>query len=430
MYRKDVNARSPLRILEQSIHGGLGKGNLGVLVAPAGVGKTACLVQIGLDDLMRERDVVHIALGQTVEYVSAFYDTLFEDLAKESGLEEKEAVRDSVSRRRAIKTYKDGASFSPLRLEEVLKLFTQHMNLTPAAILIDGYDCPASGLPTALEAFKATAKRIGAELWMTVTAPRGFLAPVNQLPAPLEGSCSNLVDVALFLEPRGGHVALRLLKDHGDAKPPETHLELHPDTLQIIPEGQVPAPKRLPAAGFTLLSGGAPGAECEFGLCAERWGLGEVNYSFAGRGPVRSRGMVELTEDELVMGDVSSTYLKAHMHRSYPSTPLFRKVLQSIWHQVNTAGEVFSIGQIMPDSTVKGGTGWAVELARHWNKPVHVFDQDKRDWFAFKDGKWQPVEPPSITRERFAGTGTRFLSDEGRNAVRALFERSFGSPKS
>jgi len=429
MYRKDVNARSPLRILEQSIHGGLGKGNLGVLVAPAGVGKTACLVQIGLDDLMRERDVVHIALGQTVEYVSAFYDTLFDDLASQTQLEDRDAVRDSVSRRRAIKTFKDGASFSPLRLEEALKLFTQHMQLQPAAILIDGYDCPPAGLPTALEAFKATAKRIGAELWMTVTAPRGFLSPVNQLPPPLEGCCAGLVDVALFLEPRGGHVALRLLKDHGDAKPPEMHLELHPDTLQIIPEGQVPAPRRLPAAGFTLLSGGAPGAESEFGICAERWGLSEVNYSFAGRGPVRPRGMVELTEDELVMGDVSSTYLKAHMHRSYPSTPLFRKVLQSIWHQVNTAGEVFSIGQIMPDGTVKGGTGWAVELARHWNKPVHVFDQDKRDWFVWQGKSWQPEEQPTITRERFTGTGTRFLSDEGRNAVRGLFERSFGSPK-
>ncbi len=428
MYRKDVNERSPLRILEKSIHGGLGKGNLGVLVAPAGVGKTACLVQIGLDDLMRERDVMHVALGQSVEYVSAYYDTLFDNLAVQTSLEDRQAVRESVSRHRAIKTFKDGASFSPLRLDEAIELFTKHMKLAPAVVLIDGYDCPAAGLATALAAFKKTAQRVGAELWVTVQAPRGFVAGPNNLPAGLEAS-AHLVDVALYLEPRGSHVSLRLLKDHGDAVPPETHLELHPDTLQILPEGTVASPMRLPAAGYTLLSGGAAGAEAEFGECAEKWGMAEVNFSFAGRGPVRPRGMVELTDEELTLGDVSSSYLKAHMHRSYPATPLFRRVLQSIWHQVNTAGEVFAVGVVMPDNTVKGGTGWAVELGRHWGKPVFVFDQEKREWFTWKDQTWKAIPPPTISRDRFTGTGTRFLSDEGRAAIHSLFERSFGPPK-
>ena len=41
MYRKQVNEKSPLRILERSTHGGLGPGNLGVVMARAGVGKIA-----------------------------------------------------------------------------------------------------------------------------------------------------------------------------------------------------------------------------------------------------------------------------------------------------------------------------------------------------------------------------------------------------
>ena len=69
MYRKEVNAQSPLRILEKSIHGGLGAGNLGLVMARAGVGKTAFLVQVALDDLMRERSVLHVTLEQTVEHV-------------------------------------------------------------------------------------------------------------------------------------------------------------------------------------------------------------------------------------------------------------------------------------------------------------------------------------------------------------------------
>ena len=37
MYQRDVNRRSPLRVFERSIHGGLGPGNLGVVMSRAGV---------------------------------------------------------------------------------------------------------------------------------------------------------------------------------------------------------------------------------------------------------------------------------------------------------------------------------------------------------------------------------------------------------
>jgi hypothetical protein len=69
--------------------------------------------------------------------------------------------------------------------------------------------------------------------------------------------------------------------------------------------------------------------------------------------------MVMLSEEDLAQGAVSEVYLEAHMHRSYPKTELFRKTLQTIWHQVKTASEVFVIGVIQDDKTVKGGTGWA-----------------------------------------------------------------------
>ncbi|MCH8962850.1 MAG: hypothetical protein IH820_16455, partial [Bacteroidetes bacterium] len=53
MYRKFLNARNPLRLLEKGLHGGLGGGNLGIVIAGPGVGKTAFLVGVALDELMR-----------------------------------------------------------------------------------------------------------------------------------------------------------------------------------------------------------------------------------------------------------------------------------------------------------------------------------------------------------------------------------------
>jgi KaiC/GvpD/RAD55 family RecA-like ATPase len=428
MYHKEVNAQSPLRILEKSIHGGLGKGNLGVVMARAGVGKTACLVHIGLDDLMRERPVVHVTLEHTVEHVQSWYDAIFDDLIVRNNLENHEAVRALVARQRVIASFADHDLW-PERLEKTVELFKKHLDIRPAAILVDGYDWAAHTVAenaAVVGAFKAYAKLLDAELWMSAQTHREVTGShPTKVPPPCE-QLASLIDVAIFLEPHGDDCVVRLLKDHGDSQPPDTHLRLHPDTLRLVVDGDNTAPARLPKAAYTLLSGGAQGAEVEFGACAERWGLTELNFSFEGRNPVRTRGLVRLTEEELEEGAVSPVYIQAHMHRTYPQTPLFRKTLQTIWHQVNTAGEVFSVGVILPDDTVKGGTGWAVELARVWHKPVHVYDQERKGWYVWDGSAWQPEKDPVIQHRRFTGTGTRFLSEDGRKAIHGLFERSFG----
>src|SRR5678816_3380083 len=132
------------------------------------------------------------------------------------------------------------------------------------------------------------------------------------------------------------------------------------------------------------------------------------------------------TEEELAQGAVSQVYLQSKMHRTYPDSPQFRRMLQTIWHQVNTASEVFAVGVIQDDGTVRGGTGWAVELARHWKKPVCVFDQDRGTWLTWDDGTWRDAGDPTVSERRFCGTGTRSLTDGGRKAIRDLFRRSFG----
>ena len=81
MYKKYLNARSPLRLLEKGLHGGLGVGNLGVVLAGHGVGKTAFLVGVALDELLRAGRVLHVCIDQPVAHVRAHYDTVFEELA-------------------------------------------------------------------------------------------------------------------------------------------------------------------------------------------------------------------------------------------------------------------------------------------------------------------------------------------------------------
>jgi hypothetical protein len=112
-----------------------------------------------------------------------------------------------------------------------------------------------------------------------------------------------------------------------------------------------------------LYSGAARGAEAAFGAAAERYGIEEVNFTFEGHNDARQRGIRVLTQEELRHGDVSLEYVSRLMHRSYPDTPLFKKVLQTIWHQVNNGQESWVVGKILPDQTVNGGTGWGAEFA-------------------------------------------------------------------
>jgi hypothetical protein len=175
----------------------------------------------------------------------------------------------------------------------------------------------------------------------------------------------------------------------------------------------------------TLFSGAASGAEAEFGAAAERHGIEEVNFTFDGHKDARQRGIRVLTNAELRHGDVSLAYVSRLMNRHYPDKPLFKKVLQSIWHQVNNGQEIYVVGKILPDETVKGGTGWGAEFAKLCNKPLFVFDQEGTGWFRWSGEGFDAVKDPVIGHPHFCGTGTRFLSESGAAAIDLLLQRSF-----
>jgi hypothetical protein len=175
-----------------------------------------------------------------------------------------------------------------------------------------------------------------------------------------------------------------------------------------------------------LFSGGAHGAEAEFGACAERHGVEEVNFTFDGHKIARQRGVRVLNHEELQNGDVSLAYVSRLMHRRFTDAPTIRRILQTIWYQVNNGQEIYVIGAVLEDGTVRGGTGWGAEFAKLCNKPLFVFDQERDGWFKWTGDAWEAVgDTPVITHPHFTGTGTRTLLANGKNAIDELFARSF-----
>lgn len=174
-----------------------------------------------------------------------------------------------------------------------------------------------------------------------------------------------------------------------------------------------------------LITGGHKGTEAEFGRHAEEWGLPETTLSYEGHKMERAKNVEVLGDAELARGDISMELVCSRLHRRFHRGQGIRRVIQSMFHVVNRGDHLFAIGWIQPDNTVKGGTGWGVELAKFFNREVSVFDQEKKRWFTWSDNAWQE-DDPTIPDRPFAATGTRNLTDAGRQAIHDLFERSFG----
>lgn len=453
MYRKEVNDRSPMRIFERSIHGGLGLGNLGVIFSPPGVGKSALLVQLALDDLMRGRKVLHVSFDSAVDRVRSFYDEIFHELALAYQLSQPQEVRLEVERNRMIVSHlRRGAvpgssphlSVAAASPDDVLDklaasvaFLSENAGFEPHTLVLDGFEFEGA---TTLDMarLRRLARDYQVEVWLTARSLGEDARSLGEdelgeqakgLPAALERVIAEL-QVVVSLVPEAEAVRLSLVKDHDNPDVSALELWLHPGTLRLM-DSELPAPPVAPleARRFHLFSGGAQGAEATFGACAERWGVAETHFSFEGHPFLaRKTGLVLLPEEELQRGNFSLVYASHRLKRPLSNIPNIKRILQAVWHQVTQADEVFIVGALQEDGTVRGGTGWGAELARLWGKPVAVFDQERGAWFRWDMTRWEPDEAVVIRRPNFAGVGTTRLTVDGRLAIEQLFARSFGNP--
>jgi hypothetical protein len=232
MYAKKMNDRSPLRVFERSIHGGLGPGNLGVVVSRPGMGKSSFLVGIALDDLMRGRRVFHVALEQTVNHVREYYDEIFADLVRTTHLEDAASIRVGVERSRLVHTYL-GHSFSMVKFRDSLGTLREHLQFEPAAVVIDGFDFGGDHYDE-LSGMRDTARRAGFELWMSARTFKKAPPPrPGELPWPL-ARYADLVSVVVGLDPEGNRIRIRLLKDHDNPDISSLYLDLDPQTMLVV----------------------------------------------------------------------------------------------------------------------------------------------------------------------------------------------------
>src|SRR5439155_26588806 len=180
MFAKELNERNPLRLFEHSIHGGLGNGNIGVVVARHGIGKTAFLVGIALDEAMRGRKTLHVSLDKTVDHIREFYDEIFMDLAHSAHLEDLPAERLEMERNRIIHTYA-GKSFTIQKLRHSINFLKEYARFDPACLILQGFDFERATVAD-MEAFRQLAVEVNVEMGMSAITHRGVRSNKRGIP--------------------------------------------------------------------------------------------------------------------------------------------------------------------------------------------------------------------------------------------------------
>lgn len=228
MQKNDIIRKNPLTLMGYEKEDILNPGDFGALMARAGVGKTAFLVQIALDKMLRNRNVLHISLSEPVEKVCLWYEEVFRNLAFQCNIRHLDPFWDAILPSRFIMTFK-AESFSVPKLQERLTDLTEQGIFFPRLIVIDGLHF-GDNLETTLSGLKQLAKDFGTGIWFTVGIHRDEPLWPDGFPQYLSYA-ERFFEVVLQLQPEGKDIYVRAVKGGPGGDSPK--LILDPATLLI-----------------------------------------------------------------------------------------------------------------------------------------------------------------------------------------------------
>lgn len=234
MVKSELVQRSPLRIFEKSIHGGLRPGSIGMLASRKGVGKTACLVHLATDQLLQNKHVIHVSFAGRTDHIVSWYEDIFKEIARKRELDNAMDVHDELIRNRVIMNFsQDGISMK--QVLESLRAMVHQGNFDADTLMVDGYDFE-KGAPEDLDVIQDFADELGLATWVTATLHRDDPSTdENGVPSMLVRYIDR-ADILVTLTPTERHVKLTLVKDHQDYPAEDLHLTLDPKTLLIAEE--------------------------------------------------------------------------------------------------------------------------------------------------------------------------------------------------
>jgi len=229
MLKKDLILRNPLRVMGYENDDILNAGEFGAVLARAGVGKTAFLVQLSLNALLRDKNVLHISLEDPVNKVSLWYQEVFNLIAQQYKVDQISQLWESLLPHRFIMTFKV-EGFSIPKLEERLSDLMEQNIFMPQMVIVDGFPFDET-VSHSLTEFKDLIKSHQMPAWFTMRThrheepgPGGFPMRLSQV--------SDLFEIAIQLLPDGKEIHVKAVKG-AESFPEHLDLRLDPSTMLI-----------------------------------------------------------------------------------------------------------------------------------------------------------------------------------------------------
>jgi hypothetical protein len=229
MMKKDLLLKNPLHQLGLTSEDSLPDGAFGAVLARAGIGKTAFLVQIALHTMLQDRNVLHISLEDPVDKVTLWYREVFNLLAEKRLVKASAPLWDELLPRRFIMTFKvEGFSVPKLR-ERMTDLMEQDI-FRPHTLIVDGM--PFEGdIRGQIEELKTLSAEAGVRCWFTVRTHRHETPMPDGMPPQLS-LLQDLFEVAVQLLPDGNDIHIHILKGLENSKG-ATAVRFDPATMLI-----------------------------------------------------------------------------------------------------------------------------------------------------------------------------------------------------
>jgi len=226
MIKEELIQRSPLRVFEKSIHGGLKPGEIGIIASQRGIGKTSVLVQIALDKLLQGKKVIHISFVKHTHYVLDWYENIFDEFISKKNLENYSEIKDEVVKNRVLMNFNQD-TISKEQIIKSLRSMIVEGCFAAEALIIDGFDFYGTPLES-IKLIKDFAREMKLSVWYSLTLNDEGL---------LERDFMDLIDVAIMLKARPvpPHIELSVAKDRDTPNTQEMAMQLDPRTLLILP---------------------------------------------------------------------------------------------------------------------------------------------------------------------------------------------------
>ncbi|MBU1232396.1 MAG: hypothetical protein KKD01_02865 [Proteobacteria bacterium] len=212
MGKEDLVSSNPLRALglEKTEEGE--ERRAGLVMARAGLGKTAILVQIALDSMLRDNKVLHVSIGEGVDKTRTWYDDILNLMNQENKIEDFQEIVVDVMQHRMIMTFME-SGFSAAKLEERMADMAQQNIFKPACLVIDGFDFAASDSRSSLNELKGLMEKNDVKMiWFSAVSHRDDTrVSANGIPAPCH-EVDAFFDTVLIISPEDNALKLKTLK--------------------------------------------------------------------------------------------------------------------------------------------------------------------------------------------------------------------------